>query len=126
MPVLRPSVPKPTASSATVHEFLVQFLLSQDWERTRDEAQEKARKIKVDGEALYELPEKRWTDDFGSDGETIYHALQTSKYGYVSELFQISIKEVLLMLIQVQDGGYWPQLKVAGAVFFLTGLLNGG
>ena len=25
----------------------------------------------------------------------IYHALQTSKYGYVSELFQISIKEVL-------------------------------
>ena len=126
MPVLPPSVPKPTASSATVHEFLVQFLLSQDWERTRDEAQEKARKIKVDGKALYELPEKEWTDEFGRNGETIYHALQTSKYGYVSELFQISIKEVILMLIQVQDGGYWPQLEMAGAVFFLMGLLNGG
>ena len=126
MPVLRPSVPKPTASSATVHNFLVQFLLSQDWECTRDKAQEKAKKIKVDGKALYELPEKRWIDEFGSEGETIYHALQTSKYGYVSLSSQILIKEVLLILIQVQDGGYWPQLKVAGAVFFLMGLLNGG
>ena len=84
MPVLRPSVPKPTASSATVHDFLVQFLLAQDWELTQDEAQEKARKIKVDGKLLYELPEKALTDEFGIVGETIYHALQTSKYGYVS------------------------------------------
>lgn len=101
MPVLRPSVPKPTASSPTVHDFLVQFLLSQDWELTRDEAQEKARKIKVDGKALYELPEKRWIDEFGSEGETIYYALQTSKYGYVSYSSPKSIKKVLLILIQV-------------------------
>ena len=38
----------------------------------------------------------------------------------------MSIKEVLLILIQVQDGGYWPQLTVVGAVFFLLGLFNGG
>ena len=82
--MLRPSVPKPTASSATVHNFLVQFLLSQDWERTLDEAQEKARKIKVDGKALYELSEKELKDQFGREGETIHYALQTSKYGYVS------------------------------------------
>lgn len=101
MPVLRPSVPNPTASSATVHDFLVQFLLSQDWKLTRDEAQEKARKIKVDGQALYELPEKRFIDAFGIAGQTIYHSLQTSKYGYVSYSPSISIKEVLLILIQV-------------------------
>ena len=101
MPVLRPSFPNPIASSITVHDFLVQFLLSQDWELTRDEAQEKAKKIKVDGKALYELPEKRWIDAFGFNGETIYHALQTSKYGYVSYSPSISVKEVLLILIQV-------------------------
>jgi len=58
VPVLRPSVPEPTASSAAVHDFLVQFLLSQDWELTRDEAQAKARKLKVDGKTLYNLSEK--------------------------------------------------------------------
>ena len=84
MPVLRPSVPKPTASNDTVQDFLVQFLLSQSFALTQDEAQDKARKIEVDGKALYELPEKRLTDEFGMIGETIYHALQTSKYGYVS------------------------------------------
>ena len=30
------------------------------------------------------------------------------------------------MLIQVQDGSYWPKLKVAGAVFLAMGVLNGG
>lgn len=85
MPVLRPlSVPKPTASSATVHDFLVQFLLSQDWERTRDEAQAKAGKLEVDGRSLYELSEKEWIDAFGREGGTIHNQLQTSKYGYVS------------------------------------------
>ena len=84
MPVLRPSVPKPTASNVTVHEFLVQFLLSQDWELSRDEAHQKARKIKVDGQALYELLEKRLTDELGSVGATIFQVLQRSKYGYVS------------------------------------------
>ena len=84
MPVLHPSVPKPTASYDTVQGFLVQFLLSQGFAFTQDEAQEKARKIQVDGKALYELPEKTLTDEFGMVGETIYHVLQTSKYGYVS------------------------------------------
>ena len=84
MPVLRPSVPEPTASFTTVQGFLVQFLLSQGFALTQDEAQEKARKLPVDGKALYELSEKRLTDEFGVVGETIYHALQTSKYGYVS------------------------------------------
>ena len=80
----------------------------------------------MDGKALYELLERRWTDEFGSAGKSIYHELQTSKYGYVSGLSRISIKKVLLMLIQIQDGGYWPQLKVAGSVVFLMGFLNGG
>ena len=42
-----------------------------------------ARKINADGKALYELTEKRWTEEFGSEGQTIHHALQTSHYGYV-------------------------------------------
>ncbi|MCJ1454313.1 hypothetical protein MMC28_004666 [Mycoblastus sanguinarius] len=106
VPVLRPSVPEPTASSATVNNFIVQFLLSQDWELTRDEAQVKAKRIKVDGKSLYDIPEKEWIDKFGTEGRSIFHALQTSKYGY--------------------DGGYWPQLKAAGAVFFFLGFFNGG
>ena len=101
MPVLRPSVPEPTASSATVNNFIVQFLLSQDWELTRDEAQVKAKRIKVDGKSLYDIPEKEWIDKFGTEGRSIFHALQTSKYGYVSFSSPISIKEVLLILIQV-------------------------
>ena len=96
MAVLRPSVPEPTASSATVHEFLVQYFLSQDWELTQDEAQGKAKMIKADGTQLYELPEKKWTDTFGDDGESIYHMLQISKHGYVSGLSEMSIQEVLL------------------------------
>ena len=71
MPVLHPSVPKLTASSATVHQFLVQSLISQDWELTQAEAQEKAKKIKADRKALHEIPEKRLTDELGSAGETI-------------------------------------------------------
>ena len=84
MPVLRPSFPKPTASSATVQTFLVQFLLSQHCELTRNEAQEKARRITVDGEALYELPERDWTDAIGSVGEIIHNERHTSKYGFIS------------------------------------------
>ena len=101
MPVLRPSVPEPTASSAIVHDFLVQFLLSQSWERTRDEAHEKARKLQVDGKTLYELSEKDFIDEFGREGKAIYYALQTSKYGYVSYFSIILVKEVLLIFIQV-------------------------
>lgn len=84
MPVLRPSFPNPTASSFAVQTFLVQFLLSQDWGLSRDEALEKVRKITVDGEALYDLPKRDWTDEIGSFGEIIYNELQRSKYGYVS------------------------------------------
>ena len=84
-PVLRPSVPNPTASSATVHRFLVHFLLSQDCRLSRNEAQEKARKIKANGQALYEMPEKRLTEEFGLVGKFIYRALHTSKDGHVSE-----------------------------------------
>lgn len=83
--MVRPSsVPSPSASSAAVHEFLVQFLLSQNSQRTRDEAKGLASKIKADGQALYEIQEKDWIDAFGVEGRTTYHALQTSKYGYVS------------------------------------------
>ena len=42
-----------------------------------------AAKNHADGVALYEISEKEW-EDFGSEGRTIYHALQISKYGYVS------------------------------------------
>jgi len=85
VPVLRPSsVPNPTASNATVHAFLTHFLLSQKFQCTLDDAQERAGKLNVNGKALHELPEKELTDKLGMEGRTIYRALKTSKYGYVS------------------------------------------
>ena len=88
-PILRPPIPNPTASSAEVHEFIVQFLLSQDFELTRDEARVSARKIKADGKTLYDLEEKIWIEELGHVGETIYHALQISWYGCVSSFSTI-------------------------------------
>jgi len=55
-------------------------------------------RIHADGKALYEIPEKRWLDEFGDEGATIYHALQTSKYGSVRSL-KFSIEKILLILI---------------------------
>ena len=60
-----------------------------------------AQKLNVDGIALYELSEKKFLDEFGYEGRTIYYALQRSKYGYVSKPFKFSIKKILLILIQV-------------------------
>lgn len=81
---LRPSVPPPTASSKDVRAFLVQFFCALDYERTLEYAVGMSRKMEVNGKALYELPEEEWVDIFGIEGRTIYHTLQTSKYGYVS------------------------------------------
>ena len=69
------SIQKFNPTHQAIHNFLVQFHLSQYFELTRDEARGKARKIKVDGKALYELPEKGWINEFGNEGETIDHAL---------------------------------------------------
>ncbi|KAL9133432.1 MAG: hypothetical protein Q9175_005395 [Cornicularia normoerica] len=103
--LLRPSPPPPTASSAEVRAFLVQFFLVLGCERTPESALEMARKINADGIALYEISEKTWADEFGIEGQIIHRTLQRSKYGY--------------------DGGYWPTLKVVGAFISLLGLLNG-
>lgn len=89
LPILPPPVPKPTASGVEVREFLIQFLLSQDWKSNLEEAQEKAKKIAADGKALYEFSKKDFTDQIGIAGEAMYRALQASEYGYVSELSQI-------------------------------------
>lgn len=44
-----------------------------------------ANKLKLDGQALYELPKDKFIDKFGYDGEIICKALQRSKYSYVSQ-----------------------------------------
>ncbi|KAL9136589.1 MAG: hypothetical protein Q9175_002208 [Cornicularia normoerica] len=103
--VFRPPPPPPTASTAEARAFLIQFFLAISLDHTPEEALEMARKIKGDGKALYEVPLKKWTEEFGEVGQMIFRTLQTSKYGY--------------------DGGYWPWLKVVGALFFLAGLFNG-
>ncbi|KAL9098390.1 MAG: hypothetical protein Q9163_005940 [Psora crenata] len=80
-PVSRPPLPELTATSIDVHNFIVQFLLSQDWELTGHEARQRAKRIKGDGITLYRVSRKRWTDELGMDGQMIYQALQTSKCG---------------------------------------------
>lgn len=50
-----------------------------------------AAKLRVDGPALYNLPESKLIDEFGYDGTIIYDALQRSKYGYVSPSFDFHI-----------------------------------
>ena len=87
-----PCVPKPTALCIEVHEFLIQFILSLDPTINLEEAQEKACKIAADGQSLYELSEKEFRDELGLTGGAIYRALQTSEFGYVSELSQISTR----------------------------------
>ena len=87
-----PCVPKPTALSVEVHEFLIQFILSQDPIINLEEAQEKACKIAADGQSLHELSEKEFRDELGLIRGLIYRALQTSEFGYVSELSQISTR----------------------------------
>ena len=55
-----------------------------DSERTRADAETEARKIKGDGQAIYEYPLRVWTATFQDEGLIIYNVLQKSEYGYVS------------------------------------------
>ncbi len=97
--VLRPSVPPPTASSLTVHHFFIQFFRALNHQRSLQEAEQMAERIHVEGTALYELPEKKFIDEFGFEGQTIYQALRRSKWGYVSLSFKSNLKRSLLILI---------------------------
>ena len=89
-----PCVPEPTASSAEVREFLIQFILSQDPTNKLEEAQEKAHEISADGESFYGISKEEFRDELGPIGGVIHRALQTSKFGYVSELSQISTRRL--------------------------------
>ena len=80
----RPSVPPPNASNTDVREFLTQLLMVFNNERTRADAETRARKVNGDGEAIYAYPLSVWTELFQHEGLAIYETLRKSKYGYVS------------------------------------------
>lgn len=51
---------------------------------TIEGAREKARKLDVDGQVLYDLKEKEWKDMYDIQGFCIWKHLQGSIYDYVS------------------------------------------
>ena len=71
---------------------MIQFILSQDPTINLEEAQEKAHKIPADGESFYGISKEEFRDELGPIGGVIHRVLQTSKFGYVSELSQISTR----------------------------------
>lgn len=52
-------------------------------ERTRADAENEAKKIKADGEQVYEIPLDEWHRKLGDDGKRIYDFLRKSDYGFV-------------------------------------------
>ena len=87
--MLYPPFPHPSTSSEYVQDFLVQYFQALDFRLNHDDAVAKARKINLDGPALYECPKKTWIDIFGEDGRVVHDAVQASKHGYVSSMLQI-------------------------------------
>ncbi len=43
-----------------------------------------SKEIRGDGQLLYSLPEKAWTDAFGHEGLTVYDPLNDGRFGCVS------------------------------------------
>ena len=82
----RPPVPTPEASPQEVHEFLVESTLALSADTDPEVASAKVEHIIGDGIALYEYSAAFWYEKLGFQGLRIYHALQTSRYGFVSLL----------------------------------------
>lgn len=101
----RSPVPRPTDSSFTVHCFLVNFLRSQDYELSEEDAQQKARRIKVDGKLLYTLPEQKWVDVFGShEGYLIFFRIANQPV-WLCEFFFFFESLSNFFLKQTKEGG---------------------
>ena len=83
-PTTRPTVPTPQATSDEVRQFLIDFLLVMDSRMTLNEAESEARKMSLDGQALYEIPGQMWIEYFGVRGHAMFNHLQAGAYGYVS------------------------------------------
>lgn len=81
-----PEVPHPSAGPREVQEFLVQSILALAADPDPDVALAKAENIVGDGIALYEYSPAFWNRKLGFQGLRIYHAIQTSRYGFVSLL----------------------------------------
>ena len=79
----RPLPPPPDATAQDVHVFLTNFLLALNYDMNREEAEVRAKKMKLDGAALYKTSEEEFKERLDLEGVFIYEALYRSTYGYV-------------------------------------------
>lgn len=66
-----------------VYILLTDFLLALHYDMNREDAIAKAKKINLDGTALYETSEEEFKECLGEDSVFIYRELYRSTYGYV-------------------------------------------
>ena len=60
-----------------------------------------AERVNANRLALYEIPEKKWVEDLGCEGQTIFRAMNRSQYGAVSYTLELDIDDILSILIEV-------------------------
>lgn len=77
-------MPSPSATTSEVSNFLAAYLHRAHPQLSQAIIKERAERIGVDGEQLYEMSVEQWKEIYGLDGELIFEMLQRSEYGYVS------------------------------------------
>lgn len=104
----RPQVPSPSATPTEVRLFLTNFFLALDDTISQTEAENEARKIKLDGKGLYELSPEQWLEEYDIQGQTIYNELQESRFGHVCFLLCLdrlsSLEEIIANSQKAQVG----------------------
>ena len=77
-------MPSPSATPLEVQNFVAEYLHYVDPHSSRAEVEELAKKVRADGERIYEMTIEQWKNLLQFDGESIYSILQKSEYGSVS------------------------------------------
>ena len=83
----RPTYPGPNASSNQTFDYICDFFKHLDQSLSDEGARELGQKLRLDGQGLLELPEADLVNVWGSQGRLLYSAVQSSKYGRVSNMF---------------------------------------
>ena len=76
-----PAAPSPDATVYEVEKFFCDYFWAIGISTTLDEAITKARKLPINGTALYLLPSDSFKDAFGAEGRGIYELLVNGDYG---------------------------------------------
>ena len=83
-----PRRPPRDATAAEVQIFLRDFFIANNPSLTQSQAEERAGRLKINGDSLYRSRKKAFVDEFGSQGIVIYDLIQHSEWEYVSTILR--------------------------------------